>query len=119
MILNVTEEQKQILEERGHTVIEFKKWCYDFIKRFNRAITDVWNALIFFIQDVSERIIIPCIEKIKERMHTLADTYKDFFKPECFYFEPKGNFPYIRSLGIKYNPNISNRVIYYRCRDRC
>ena len=81
MILNVTEEQKKVIEEHGHMVIEFKKWCSDISVR----ITDVWNAIIFYLQQFVER--------------------------------PKYHF--IRSLGRKYQPNFSYKVIYHRCRDRC
>lgn len=114
MILNVTEEQKRCIESHGHMVIEFKKWCRDICVR----IVDVWNAIIFYLQQFVERVVIPCIDKLAndiEKIFTLSNRFID----EADLYVERRKYPFVRSLGRKYRPNLSNKVVYHRCRDRC
>ena len=114
MVLNVTEEQKKLIEEHGHMVIEFKKWCRDISVR----ITDVWNAIMFYLQQFVERVVIPCIDKLINDAKEVFTTLSCFIDKADLYVE-RPKYPFIRSLGRKYQPNFSYKVIYHRCRDRC
>ena len=114
MVLNVTEEQKKVIEEHGHMVIEFKKWCRDISVR----ITDVWNAIIFYLQQFVERVVIPCLDKLLDDCKEIFTTCVRFFNKDVS-CSKRLKYPFIRSLGREYQPNFSYKVIYHRCRDRC
>ena len=65
MILNVTEEQKKVIESQGYMVIEFKLWyrklgemLIDYVRRW----IDTWKAIMLFLQ-----------EKIAKAVETLID----------------------------------------------
>lgn len=54
MVLNVTEEQKKLLESQGYMVVEFKLWfrklenmLIDYVRRW----IDTWKAIILFLQE--------------------------------------------------------------------
>lgn len=78
MILNVSEEQKKIIESQGYMVVEFKLWCRKLGKM------------------------------ILEYAEQLEHAYRE-----------KDKYPFVRSLGRAYEANVSRKVIYHRCRDRC
>ena len=119
MILNVTEEQKELIESQGYMVVEFKLWfrklgemLIDYVRRW----IDTWKAIVLFLQ-----------EKIFEAYNTLDGLVERLcieLKPyverlEDVYCKERQKYPFIRSLGRKYQPNFSYKVIYHRCRDRC
>ena len=54
MILNVTEEQKKLIESKGYMVVEFKLWyrklvemLIDYVRRW----IDTWKAIVLFLQE--------------------------------------------------------------------
>lgn len=118
MILNVTNEQKKLIESQGFMVVEFKLWYRklgEMLLEYAQRIIDTRKATILFIQ---------------EKMNRAFDTLKDFadkIKPyieemqelQEFEYEERPKYPFIRSIGKKYRPNFNNKVVYHRCRDRC
>ena len=120
MVLNVTEEQKKIIESQGHMVIEFKLWCKKLMERMEvafRILVDNMKKFFLFLQDMTSR----AFDDIKDRVSRFVEELRpliDKLEPEYDY-EPRRKYPFVRSIGRKYQPNFSNRVIYHRCRDRC
>ena len=119
MVLNVTEEQKKVIEEHGHMVIEFKLWyrklgkmLIDYVRRW----IDTWKAIMLFLQ-----------EKIAKAVDTLIDFSERLlaeFKPYVEQLEyvnrrEHREYEFVRSLCKTYRLNLSKKVIYHRCRDRC
>lgn len=115
MILNVTNEQKNVIESQGFMVIEFKLWYRklgEILLEYAERIIDTWKAIMLFI---------------KEKINMAFDTLKDFadkIKPyieelQEFQYEERSKYPFIRLIGKEYRPNYNNKVVYHRCRDRC
>ena len=119
MILNVTEEQKKLIESQGYMVVEFKAWfrkfgemLIDYVRRW----IDTWKAIMLFLQ---------------EKVLNVYDTIIDFserllmeFKPYVEQFEnvnrrENREYEFVRSLCKTYRLNLSKKVIYHRCMDRC
>ena len=49
MILNVSEEQKKIIESQGYMVVEFKLWCRKLHKtllEYAKIVIDTWRAIM-------------------------------------------------------------------------
>ena len=119
MILNVTEEQKKLIESQGYMVVEFKLWfrklgemLVDYVRRW----IDTWKAIMLFLQ-----------EKIAKAVETLIDLSERLlmeFKPyveqlELLNSKEHIEYEFVRSLCKTYRLNLSKKVIYHRCRDRC
>lgn len=115
MVLNVTNEQKRVIELQGFMVVEFKLWYRklgEMVLEYTQRIIDVWKVIMLFIQ---------------EKMNRAFDTLKDFagkIKPcieelQEFGYEERPKYPFIRSIGKEYRPSFNNKVVYHRCRDRC
>ena len=119
MILNVTEEQKKLIESQGYMVVEFKLWfrklgemLIDYVRRW----IDTWKAIVLFLQ---------------EKISNVVDTFIDFserllmeFKPyveqlELLNSKEHIEYEFVRSLCKTYRLNLSKKVIYHRFRDRC
>lgn len=120
MVLNVTEEQKKLIESQGYMVVEFKLWCEKLLEHlgevFQRVI-DGLKGVILFLQDMMFKVF----DSFKEPASRIWEVYKpyiDDIKPE-FGHESREKYPFVRSLRRKYQPNFSHKVIYHRCRDRC
>lgn len=119
MILNVTEEQKKLLESQEYMVVEFKLWyrklgetLIDYVRRW----IDTWKAIILFLQEKMFKAF-DALQDLAERMAMELNPYAK--RLEVVYCEERQKYPFIRSLGRKYQPNFSHKVIYHRCRDRC
>ena len=119
MVLNVTEEQKKVIEEHGHMVIEFKLWyrklgkmLIDYVRRW----IDTWKAIMLFLQ-----------EKVLNAHDTLIDLSERLlmeFKPHVEQFENVNcrehrEYEFVRLPCKTYRLNLSKKVVYHRCRDRC
>ena len=119
MILNVTEEQKKLIESQGYMVVEFKLWyrklgemLIDYVRRW----IDTWKAIMLFLQ---------------EKVFNVYDTIIDFserllmeFKPyveqlELLNSKEHIEYEFVRTLCKTYRLNLSKKVVYHRCRDRC
>ena len=121
MVLNVTEEQKKLIESQGYMVVEFKAWYMklgNVLIDYARRVIDTWKAIMLFLQEkiVEAFDVVRCslemtYEKISPYIEQLDYVDVDYEK------HPKYSF--VRSIGRKYHPNYSYKVIYHRCRDRC
>ena len=120
MVLNVTEEQKKVIESQGYMVVQFKLWCKKLMERIEvafRMLVDDMKKFFLFLQDMAFR----AFDDIKDRVSRFVEELRpliDKLESE-YYYEPRRKYPFVRSLGRKYQPNFSHRVIYHRCRDRC
>ena len=118
-MINITNEQKELIESKGYMVVEFKLWCKklsEHIKEsFNRAIDGI-EAVILFLQDMMFR----AFDSIKELSCRILEEYRPFIdKMELQYdYDPRRKYPFVRSLGRKYEFNYS-RVTIYHCRNNC
>ena len=119
IILNVTEEQKKLLESQGYMVVEFKLWFRklgSMLIDYARRVIDTWKAIILFLQ-----------EKIAKAVDTLVDFSERLlaeFKPYVEQLEDVNRmehreYEFVRSLCKTYRLNLSKKVVYHRCRDRC
>ena len=119
MILNVTEEQKKVIESQGYMVIEFKLWYRklgEMLIDYARRAIDTWETIMLFLQ-----------EKIAKAVETLIDLSERLlmeFKPYVEQLENVSRrehreYEFVRSLCKTYRLNLSKKVIYHRCRDRC
>lgn len=122
MILNVTEEQKKLIESQSYMVVEFKLRCkklYERLEEILQRAIDGEREAILFLQDMAFRTF----DSLRELEGWLLEKYKPYIEdliPKLdFDYEPHRKYPFVRTLGRKYQPNFSYKVIYHRCRDRC
>ena len=119
MILNVTEQQKKLLESQGYMVVEFKLWFRklgEILIDYARRVIDTWKAIALFLQEKIAKVVDTLID-LSERL--LAE-----FKPYVEQLEYVNSrehreYEFVRSLCNTYRLNLSKKVIYHRCRDRC
>ena len=119
MILNVTEEQKNVIESQGYMVVEFKLWYRklgNMLIDYARRVIDTWKAIILFLQEKIAKAVEILID-FSERL--LAE-----FKPYAEQLEYVNSkeyreYEFVRSLCNTYRLNLRKKVIYHRCRDRC
>ena len=119
MVLNVTEEQKKVIESQGYMVVEFKLWykkLLDFAWEWGIRITDTLKAIISFLQEMAFK----AFDNLKDLVERFSLEFKQLSERlEDIDYSEKQKYTFVRSLGRKYKPNFSHRVIYHRCRDRC
>lgn len=123
MIVNVTEQQKKVIESQGYMVVEFKAWAkkvIELLSEWSKQVVDVLRLIIGFFQEMA----LKCVEKLREFNFSLIEKWE----PVARYLDEqeivldydfREKYPFVRSLGRLYRPNFGNRVIYHRCRDRC
>lgn len=120
MVLNVKEEQKKVIESQGYMVVEFKLWCKKLSERITetiqRVIDDIEEAVLF-LQDM----MLSVFDSFKELAGKITEQLRPFVdKLEPKYdYDPCRKYPFVRSLGGKYEVNYNGATIYHRCRDRC
>ena len=54
MILNVTEEQKKLIESQGYMVVEFKAWFRklgDYMTEYVRGFNDMSEVILLFLEE--------------------------------------------------------------------
>lgn len=119
MVLNVTEEQEKVIESQGYMVVEFKLWyrklgemLIDYVRRW----IDTWRAIILFLQEE--------IAKAADALIDFSERLLAEFKPYVEQLEyvnrrEHREYEFVRSLCKTYRLNLSKKVIYHRCRDRC
>lgn len=118
IVLNVTEEQKKVIESQGYMVVEFKLWYQKLGKmlvEYAKKIIDTWRAIISFLQEQAIKVFKP----LKDFAERILNESKPCLKKSEHLCCEKKKYPLVRSLGIAYETNISKRIIYHRCRDRC
>lgn len=116
MALNVTNEQKKVIESQGFMVVEFKLWYRklgEILLEYTQRIIDTWKAIMLFIQEKMNRVFV-------DMLKDFADTIKPYVEElQEFEHEERPKYPFVRSIGKGYRPNFNNKVVYHRCRDRC
>lgn len=118
MILNVSEEQKKIIESQGYMVVEFKLWCRKLgkmILEYAEKVIDNWKAIFLFIQEQA----IKAFKHIKDFVEQLSNELELYMNSLDYMDCEKKKYLFVRSLGRAYEANVSRKVVYHRCRDRC
>lgn len=124
MIVNVTEEQKRVIESQGFMVIEYKKWCYDLeplFKGLGMGVIEFCRKVFLFFEDMARKInkvMISLADSFAEIEMRLKDAF-EFIGREDFYIDDRLKYKFVRSIGNIRELHFDNRVIYHRCRDRC
>lgn len=119
MVLNVTEEQKKLIESQGYMVVEFKAWYRklgSMLIDYARRVIDTWQTIMLFLQS---KVLNAC-ESIIELSERLLTEFKPYIE-QLEHVNSKENVEYefVRSLCKTYRLNLSKKVVYHRCRDRC
>ena len=119
MILNVTEEQKKLIESQGYMVVEFKLWyrkLWEMLIDYVRRWIDTWKAIMLFLQEK----VLKAYESILDLSERLFVELKPYVE-QLEHVNSKENVEYefVLSLCKTYRLNLSKKVIYHRCRDRC
>lgn len=83
--MNITEEQKKIIESHGHMVIEFKMW----VRKTASAIKDTWRLLYEYflhwvVDDFSPRMSC-LIREATEALKKTAELVKKYIKSANWY----------------------------------
>lgn len=117
IILNVTEEQKKSIESRGYMVVEFKLWYRklgEMLIDYVRRAIDTWEEIILFLQSkILKESFKDLAERISMELNPYVERLEDVNRREHREYE------FVRSLCKTYRLNLSKKVIYHRCRDRC
>ena len=72
MIINITEEQKRLIESHGCMVIAFKAWVKKAIERlaeWTKRVVDTFRLIVGFIQEMAFK----CVEKLREFNFSLIE----------------------------------------------
>lgn len=118
MVLNVSEEQKKVIESQGYMVVEFKLWYRklgEMLLEYAVKVIDTWRAIILFSQECAIKAFKHIKDFIQQISNELEPYVKQLEHADC----EKGKYPFVRSLGRAYEANVRRKVIYHRCRDRC
>lgn len=118
MILNVTNEQKKLIESQGFMVVEFKLWYRklgEMILEYAVKVIDTWKAIVLFIQEQA----IKAFKHIKDFVEQLSNELEAYMNSLDYMDCEKKKYLFVRSLGRAYEANVRRKVIYHRCRDRC
>ena len=118
MALNVSEDQKKVIESQGYMVVEFKLWCRKLRKmllEYAEIVIDTWRAIILFLQEQA----IKAFKHIKDFVEQLSNELESYMSSLDYMDCEKKKYLFVRSLGRAYEANIRGKVIYHRCRDRC
>lgn len=119
MVLNVTEEQKKLIESQGYMVVEFKLWYRklgEMLIDYVRRAIDTWKAIALFLQEKIDKVVNTLIcfsERLLVEFKPYVEQLEDVNRREHREYE------FVRSLCKTYRLNLSKKVIYHRCRDRC
>ncbi|MBS5673199.1 MAG: hypothetical protein KHW88_03690 [Lachnospiraceae bacterium] len=118
MTLNITEDQKKVIESQGYMVVEFKLWCRELgkmILEYAEIVIDTWRAIILFLQEQA----IKAFKHIKDFIEQISNELASYVKQLEYADREKDKYPFVRSIGRTYGANVSRKVVYHRCRDRC
>lgn len=118
MVLNVSEKQKKVIESQGYMVVEFKLWYRKLSKiilEYAVKVIDTWRAIILFLQEQA----IKAFKHIKDLVERISNELEPYVKQLEYADCEKDKYPFVRSLGRTHEANVSRKVIYHRCRDRC
>lgn len=99
-MINVTQEQKEILNACGIEVIEYKRQ----IMKTEKLIDDI-------VKEMTE-----CVKRVIEVMKPIVEAIKKCLESEKV--SARDKYRVCKSLGIDYRPYIKRNHIY-RCRNNC
>ena len=95
MALNVTNEQKKVIESQGFMVVEFKLWYRklgEILLEYTQRIIDTWKAIMLFIQEKMNRVF--------DMLKDFADTIKPYVEElQEFEHEERPKYPLFVQLG--------------------
>ena len=118
MVLNVTEEQKKLIESQGYMVVELKLWfrkiremLIDYVIR----VIDTWKAIMLFMQEKIAKVVDTLVD-FSERLLVEFKPYVE--KLEYVNSREHRVYEFVRSLCNTYRLNLSKKVVCHRCRDR-
>ena len=118
MALNVSEDQKKVIKSQGYMVVEFKLWYRKLgkiILEYAVKVIDTWRAVILFLQEQ----VTKAFRHIKEFVDQISNESEPYAKQLKYAYRKKDKYPFVRSHGKTYKVDVSRKVIYHRCRDRC
>lgn len=118
MAINVSEDQKKIIESQGYMVVEFKLWYRklgEMLLEYAVKVIDTWRAIILFLQEQAIKVFRSLKDFAERISNDLAPYMKQLERADC----ERKKYPFVRSLGRAYEANARRKVIYHRCRDRC
>lgn len=118
MDLNVSEDQKKVIELQGYMVVEFKLWYRklgEMILEYAVKVIDTWKAIVLFIQEQA----IKAFKHIKDFVEQLSNELEPYMNSLDYIDCEKKKYLFVRSLGRAYEANVRGKVIYHRCMDRC
>ena len=118
MDLNVSEDQKKVIELQGYMVVEFKLWYRklgEMILEYAVKVIDTWKAIVLFIQEQA----IKAFKHIKDFVEQLSNELEPYMNSLDYIDCEKKKYLFVRSLGRAYEANVRGKVIYHRCSDRC
>jgi len=109
-MINITQEQKQVLNDNGVMVAEFKLWC----KKVSKAFSDIWYAIADYLQVVADSIRNALNELSK--IFSIPVDNRDVNR--IMRMSPPERYRYCRVKSYPYQMFIK-RVTQYRCRNNC
>ena len=118
MMLNITEDQKKVIESQGYMVVEFKLWCRKLGKMILECaekVIDNWKAIFWFIQEQA----IKAFKHIKDFAEQLSNELEPYMSSLDYMDCEKKKYLFVRLLGRAYEANVRRKNIYHRCRDSC
>lgn len=117
MILNVTNEQKKLIESQGYMVVEFKLWLKRFVELYGESFIRVSNEFRLICVFLNRMAIKSSLEQLKEKFQEISESFSDFSKVILFDETPK--YPFVRELGNKNYRCFVQRKKIRRARSCC
>lgn len=107
MVINITQEQKEIIESMGLMVVQVKLWLqkgYNVCEKmwtFRKAILEAFNRLC---------------EKVKK---SIVEPLARVLAPDLVLaFEPRKQYKIVKKLGLAYMVYLGRKGVYH-CRNNC
>ena len=90
MDLNVSEDQKKVIELQGYMVVEFKLWYRklgEMILEYAVKVIDTWKAIVLFIQEQA----IKAFKHIKDFVEQLSNELEPYMNSWIIWIVRKRN----------------------------
>ncbi len=113
MTINITEDQKEVIESQGYMVVEFKLWCrklHKILLEYAKIVIDTWRAIILFLQEQA----IKAFKHIKDFIEQISNESASYVKQLEYADREKDKYPFVRSIGRTYEANVRRKVFYHR-----
>ena len=122
MIINVTDAQKNLIEQQGYMVVQFKKWAKETIEKlieWGCKVLETWKLVFHYLEQMAYRVANKIIEQISKFATEVPKILKFSEEENDWFIEPTVKYPFIRNLGRKYEVRYMQPIIYWRCRNNC